>query len=39
MKKLTTDNPFFEFMGNVGDWILLNLLFVLYSNQIQNEDL
>ena len=31
MKKLTTDNPFFEFMGNVGDWILLNLLFVLTS--------
>lgn len=31
MKKLATDNPFFEFMGNVGDWILLNLLFVLTS--------
>lgn len=31
MKKITTDNPFFEFMGNIGDWILLNLLFVLTS--------
>ena len=31
MKKLSTDNPFFEFMGNIGDWILLNLLFILTS--------
>lgn len=31
MKKLSTDNPFFEFMGNVGDWIILNILFVLTS--------
>ena len=31
MKKLPTDNPFFEFMGNIGDWILLNLLFILTS--------
>lgn len=32
MKKLSTDNPIFEFMGNVGDWIILNILFVLTSS-------
>lgn len=31
MKKLSTDNPFFECMGNIGDWIILNLLFVITS--------
>lgn len=31
MKKLSTDNPFFDFMGNVGDWIILNVLFVVTS--------
>lgn len=28
MKKLSIDNPFFEFMGNLGDMMLLNLLYV-----------
>lgn len=31
MKKLSIENPFFEFMGNIGDWMLLNVLFVLAS--------
>jgi len=31
MKKLSTDTPFFDFMGNIGDWIILNILFVLTS--------
>lgn len=31
MKKFSTDNPFFEFMGELGDWIILNMLFVLTS--------
>lgn len=31
MNKLSPEHPFFEFMGNVGDWILLNVLFVLTS--------
>lgn len=29
MNKLSIDNPFFTFMGNLGDMILLNLLFLL----------
>ncbi len=29
MSKLNPENPFFEFMGNVGDLILLNLLFIV----------
>lgn len=31
MGKLSIDNPFFEFMGKLGDWILLNILFFLTS--------
>lgn len=31
MKKLTVDNFFFECMGNIGDWIILNVLFVITS--------
>lgn len=31
MGKLSIDNPFFEFMGKLGDWILLNVLFILTS--------
>lgn len=29
MKKLNVGNPFFDFMGALGDWLLLNVLFVL----------
>ncbi|TGY96361.1 DUF624 domain-containing protein [Petralouisia muris] len=31
MKKLSIEHPFFEFMGNLGDWIILNVLFVITS--------
>lgn len=31
MKKLSIDNPFFEFMGKLGDIVLLNLLFLISS--------
>lgn len=31
MKKLSIEHPFFEFMGNIGDWIILNVLFVVTS--------
>ncbi len=31
MKKLSIEHPFFEFVGNIGDWIILNVLFVLIS--------
>ncbi len=31
MKKLSTEAPFFDLMGNIGDWIILNILFVLTS--------
>lgn len=31
MKKMSIDNPFFNVMGNIGDWMLLNVLFVLTS--------
>ncbi|MDO5409614.1 MAG: YesL family protein [Lachnospiraceae bacterium] len=31
MKKLSIDNPFFNFMGNLGDWMILNVLFVITS--------
>lgn len=31
MKKLSTDNPFFDFMGDVGDYMLINILFILTS--------
>lgn len=31
MQKFSTDNPFFDFMGNIGDLIILNILFVLTS--------
>lgn len=31
MKKLSTDNPFFDLMGNIGDLIILNILFVITS--------
>ena len=31
MKKLSIERPFFEFMGNIGDWIILNVLFVITS--------
>lgn len=29
MKKLSIDNPFFTFMGNLGDLIILNLAYVI----------
>lgn len=29
MKKSFNEHPFFEWMGNAGDWIVLNLLFVV----------
>ncbi len=29
MQKLNIDNPFFKFMDNVGDWLILNVLFVV----------
>ncbi|MGN0464984.1 MAG: YesL family protein [Lachnospiraceae bacterium] len=29
MKKLNIENPFFEFMGRVGDMILLNIVFLI----------
>ncbi|MDO4491422.1 MAG: DUF624 domain-containing protein [Lachnospiraceae bacterium] len=29
--KLSTDNRFFRFMDEVGDWIILNMLFILTS--------
>lgn len=31
MKKLTIEHPFFEFMGRIGDWMILNVLFLLTS--------
>lgn len=31
MKKISIDNPFFNVMGNMGDWIILNVLFVITS--------
>lgn len=31
MKKLSIEHPFFEFMGNIGDWMILNVLFVITS--------
>lgn len=31
MNRYSNENPFFIFMGNVGDYIILNLLFVLTS--------
>lgn len=31
MKKLTAEHPFFEFMGTLGDWMILNVLFVVTS--------
>lgn len=31
MQKFSTDNPFFDLMGNIGDLIILNILFVLTS--------
>lgn len=29
--RLSIEHPFFEFMGNIGDWSILNVLFVLTS--------
>lgn len=29
MQKLKIDNPFFNFMSNLGDWLILNVLFVV----------
>lgn len=29
MKKLSIDNPFFEFMGKVGDVMIVNILFLI----------
>ncbi len=29
MKKLSIEHPFFDFMGSLGDWMILNVLFVL----------
>lgn len=31
MKKLSIEHPFFEFMGGLGDWMILNVLFVITS--------
>lgn len=31
MKKLSTEHPFFEFMGNIGDLMILNVLFLITS--------
>lgn len=31
MKKLNVENPFFEFMGSIGDVMLVNLLFLVCS--------
>lgn len=31
MNKMIFNNPFFERMGEIGDWIILNILFVLAS--------
>lgn len=31
MKKLSIEHPFFEFMGSLGDWMILNVLFVITS--------
>ena len=31
MKKLNVENPFFEFMGSIGDVMLVNLLFLVFS--------
>lgn len=31
MNKMVFDNPFFERMGEIGDWVILNILFVLAS--------
>ncbi len=31
MKKLSVDNPFFDFMGRLGDVVLLNVLFLVSS--------
>lgn len=31
MKKLSTDHPFFEVMGDLGDEVILNVMFVLTS--------
>lgn len=31
MKKLSIDNPFFDFMGKLGDMVLLNMFFLLFS--------
>lgn len=31
MKQFSTDNRFFDCMGNIGDWIILNILFVFTS--------
>lgn len=31
LKKLSTDNWFFDCMGNIGDWIILNILFLVTS--------
>ncbi len=31
MKKLNVENPFFEFMGRIGDVMLVNILFLIFS--------
>lgn len=31
MKKLNIENPFFEFMGRIGDVMLVNVLFLVFS--------
>lgn len=31
MRKLSIENPFFEFMGELGDWLILNILFIITS--------
>lgn len=31
MKNFSIEHPFFDYMGRIGDWMILNLLFVLTS--------
>lgn len=31
MKKIAIEHPFFVFMGSLGDWMILNILFVITS--------
>lgn len=41
MKKLNIENPFFEFMGSIGDVMLVNILFLVcnYSEPLIENDI